>query len=185
MPKEAQRRNANTPPRRRVQGRTQPQRSGRRRAHIGLVLGGVAGLVAIAALAVAATGFLGSSGGLPAGETIVRANGGQWTDVTADRLASMLDAKDFTLLNVKTPYIGEIAGTDLYIPYDQLTARAAQLPGSKAAKIVVYCRTGHESSIAAQTLLDLGYTNIYTLAGGMEAWTSSGRAIVNLNRRTS
>jgi len=27
----------------------------------------------------------------------------------------MLGHKDFTLVNVKTPYIGEIAGTDLYI----------------------------------------------------------------------
>jgi rhodanese-related sulfurtransferase len=114
--------------------------------------------------------------------TVVQANGGRWTNITPDTLASMLDHKDFTLLNVKTPYIGEIAGTDLYIPYTNLTSRAAQLPTDKGARIVVYCRSGNESAIASQTLLDLGYTNILNLDGGMAAWTASGRAIVQLAR---
>ena len=114
--------------------------------------------------------------------TVVQANGGRWTNITPDTLASTLPAKDFTLLNVKTPYMGEIAGTDLYIPYNQLAARAAELPRDKSAKITVYCRSGNESSIAAQTLIDLGYTNIDNLDGGMTAWTASGRQLVQLNR---
>ena len=114
--------------------------------------------------------------------TVVQANGGRWTNITPDTLASTLPAKDFTLLNVKTPYMGEIAGTDLYIPYNQLAARAAELPRDKSAKITVYCRSGNESAIAAQTLIDLGYTNIDNLDGGMTAWTASGRQLVQLNR---
>jgi rhodanese-related sulfurtransferase len=122
-----------------------------------------------------------ASTGAPQG-TVVQANGGHWTNITPDTLAGMLNAKDFTLLNVKTPYIGEIAGTDLYIPYTDLAARASQLPSSKSARIVVYCRSGNESAIAAQTLIDLGYTTIDNLDGGMNAWTSSGRQLVQLNR---
>jgi rhodanese-related sulfurtransferase len=122
-----------------------------------------------------------ASAGAPQG-TVVQANGGHWTNITPDTLAGMLNAKDFTLLNVKTPYIGEIAGTDLYIPYTDLAARASQLPSSKSARIVVYCRSGNESAIAAQTLIDLGYTNIDNLDGGMNAWTASGRQLVQLNR---
>ena len=94
----------------------------------------------------------------------------------------MLDHKDFTLLNVKTPYSGEIAGTDLYIPYDQVATRVGELPADKNAKLVVYCRSGHESAIAAQTLLDLGYANIDNLDGGMTAWIASGRQLVTLDR---
>ena len=109
---------------------------------------------------------------------IVQGVGGQWTDVTPDTLATMLQAKDFTLLNVKTPYVGEIEGTDLYIPYTDLRTRAAELPSDRAARIVVYCRSGRQSAIAAQTLLDLGYTNILNLDGGVEAWVASGRALV-------
>jgi phage shock protein E len=110
--------------------------------------------------------------------TVIQANGGHWTNITPDTLASLLPAKDFTLLNVKTPYIGEIDGTDVYIPYTDVAARAAELPPAKSARIVVYCRSGHESAVAAQTLLDLGYTNILNLDGGMDAWTASGRQLV-------
>ncbi len=105
-----------------------------------------------------------------------------WTNVTPDQLAQMLQDKDFTLINVKTPYSGEIDGTDLYIPYDQLTARASELPADKNAKILVYCRSGVQSAQAAQTLLNLGYTNVWNLTGGMNAWQASGRTLVNKNR---
>ena len=114
--------------------------------------------------------------------TVIQAKGGHWTNITPDTLASMMKTKDFTLLNVKTPYIGEIAGTDLYIPYTQVQARASELPVDKAAKVVVYCRSGNESAIASQALIDLGYTNIDNLDGGMNAWTASGRPIVQQDR---
>jgi phage shock protein E len=114
--------------------------------------------------------------------TVVQGSGGTWLDISPDTLAAEMKAKDFTLLNVKTPYIGEISGTDLYIPYTQLAARASELPADKTSRIVVYCRSGNESAIASQTLLDLGYTNIQNLDGGMNAWTASGRSLVQKNR---
>jgi phage shock protein E len=132
----------------------------------------------------AASGPLSTSGpsATVAADQVVQGKGGTWTNITPDRLAGMMTSKDFTLLNVKTPYIGEIDGTDIYIPYDQLTARASHLPADKGAKIVVYCRSGNESAIASQNLIDLGYTNIWNLAGGMIAWQDSGRSIVQKNR---
>ena len=145
----------------------------------------VVALIAVIAGWALLSGQSGTGGSTASGGskgTVVQANGGHWTNITPDALASMLEKKDFTLLDVKTPYVGEIAGTDLYIPYTDLTARATQLPADKGAKIVVYCRTGNESAVAAQTLIDLGYTNIDNLDGGMTAWTASGRQIVQLNR---
>ncbi len=142
----------------------------------------IVGLVVVAVVAVAVgIAVLGGSSGSSEG-TLVRANGGSWTNITSDTLASKLKHKDFTLLDVKTPYIGEIRGTDLYIPYTDLAARAGELPADRAAPIVVYCRSGNESAIASQTLLDLGYTHIENLDGGMEAWAASGREIVQLPR---
>ena len=158
-----------------------PPLSRRGRLYLAILGGGLA----IVALAVTALFLLGNSGSGPApttGDTIVQGQGGHWTNVTPDRLAKMLQTKDFTLVNVKTPYIGEITGTDTYIPYDQLTARAAELPKDKTARILVYCRSGAESALGAQTLLNLGYTDVWNLDGGMNAWQSSGRALVNLNR---
>lgn len=149
------------------------------------ITGGAIALLAVIAIVFVAMGGAGSSAApsLSTGETIVQGQGGHWTNVTPDRLAQMLTNKDFTLLNVKTPYSGEIDGTDLYIPYDQLNARASELPSGKSAKILVYCRSGVESAQAAQTLLNLGYTNVWNLDGGMNAWQASGRTLVNKNRQ--
>jgi rhodanese-related sulfurtransferase len=149
------------------------------------IAGGVVGLLAVVAIGFVALGGSGSktAPSLASGETTIQGQGGHWTNVTPDRLAEMLTHKDFTLVNVKTPYIGEIDGTDLYIPYDQISARASHLPADKTAKILVYCRSGVESAQAAQTLLNLGYTNVWNLDGGMNAWQSSGRTLVQKNRQ--
>jgi phage shock protein E len=146
-----------------------------------LAVGGLAAaLVAVVAVWAIATGG-GGTGSASTGK-VIQGNGGTWTNISAGQLATMLKAKDFTFLNVKTPYIGEIEGTDLYIPYTDLTARAAELPKDKTAKVVVYCRSGNESAIASQTLLDLGYTNILNLDGGMNAWTAAGHSLVQKAR---
>jgi len=161
-----------------------PAATNRNRLYLAIA-GGALALLAAIAIAFVALGGGGSNAapGLSTGETIVQGQGGQWTNVTPNRLAQMIQSKDFTLVNVKTPYIGEIDGTDLYIPYDQLTARASDLPSTKSAKILVYCRSGVESAQAAQTLLNLGYTNVWNLDGGMNAWQASGRSLVQKNRQ--
>lgn len=135
-------------------------------------IGIIAGVIVVAAIAIGGV-FLLMRGGT---------GGGSWTNISVGQLAKEMQAKDFTLLNVKTPYIGEIEGTDLYIPYDQLAARASELPADKKAKIVVYCRTGNESTIASKTLVGLGYTNIQNVEGGMVARAASGLQIVQKNR---
>lgn len=158
---------------------------GMSRTFVGLVV--VVAIVAVGGLALVLSGggkgsaATGSPGTGNAG-TVVQGSGGTWTNISPDTLAAKLGAKDFTLLNVKTPYIGEIDGTDLYIPYTDLAARATELPTNKAAPIVVYCRSGAESAVAAQTLVSLGYTNILNLDGGMNAWQASGRTLVQKNR---
>jgi rhodanese-related sulfurtransferase len=161
-----------------------PAAASRTRLYLAIA-GGAVALLAVFAIGFVALGGIGSHAApsLASGESIFQGQSGHWTNVTPDRLAQMMTQKDFTLLNVKTPYIGEIDGTDLYIPYDQLSARASELPASKSAKILVYCRSGVESAQAAQTLLDLGYTNVWNLDGGMNAWQSSGRTLVNKNRQ--
>jgi rhodanese-related sulfurtransferase len=153
------------------------------------VIGGGILVVAIAVVAGVAA-FSGQSGATASATSSPRASVAQvapadtarWTDIGSDELATTLQTGDVTLLNVKTPYIGEIEGTDLYIPYTDLVARAAELPQDRNAPIVVYCRTGNQSAIAAQTLLDLGYTNIENLADGMTGWVESGRGLIQLDR---
>ncbi len=97
-----------------------------------------------------------------------------YKNITAAQLSTMLASKDFFFVNVHTPDIGKIAGTDVSIPYDQTEARLQDYPADKNAEIVVYCSSGRMSAIAAQALVKAGYTNVLNLEGGMSAWQQAG-----------
>jgi rhodanese-related sulfurtransferase len=104
-------------------------------------------------------------------------NADGYVKIEAAQLAGMLERKDLTLINVHIPYEGEIAGTDLLIPYDEIGSRTAELPGVND-KIVLYCRSGPMSTAAARALVALGYTQVYELDGGMNAWQAAGNPLV-------
>jgi len=104
----------------------------------------------------------------------VRVEGGAYLNLTPAQLAEMLKSKDFMFINTHIPYEGEIEKTDAFIPYDQMTQLLKDHTPDKSAKIVLYCRSGRMSAIAAQELVKAGYTNIWNLDGGMVAWEKSG-----------
>jgi rhodanese-related sulfurtransferase len=104
-----------------------------------------------------------------------------YVDLKPDQLNDLLKDKQFSLVNVHIPYAGELPDTDLFIAYDQIQDHLAELP-AKDAPIVLYCRSGRMSTMAAQTLAQLGYTNIYELNGGMEAWQTAGYKILDKGR---
>jgi len=112
------------------------------------------------------------------GETVTGA-GGSYQNIMPDDLNAMLKDKDFVFINVHIPFAGNIADTDLSIPYDEISAaeNLSQLPNDKTAKIVLYCRSGRMSEIASEELVSLGYSNIWNLAGGMVDWEQAGYEI--------
>jgi rhodanese-related sulfurtransferase len=112
---------------------------------------------------------------------VVPVDGGSYTDVSVKGLASMLETKDFELVNVHIPYAGEIEQTDAFVPFDQVEQNIASFPADKDAQIVVYCRSGGMSAISASDLVRLGYTNVWNLDGGMNAWVASGQELLQNN----
>ncbi|MDY6999558.1 MAG: rhodanese-like domain-containing protein [Actinomycetota bacterium] len=90
-----------------------------------------------------------------------------------------IDDPDRVVINVHVPYEGEIAGTDLFIPFDQIEAQQDRLPTDRGVPLAVYCRSDHMSETAVQTLSELGFHDIVELDGGMVAWESSGRALIS------
>src|SRR5208283_3289659 len=102
--------------------------------------------------------------------TRVSVDGGSYLDITPATLNALLSKKDFFFVNVHIPYQGEIAQTDAFIPFDQTQASLDKYPADKSAKIVLYCRSGRMSDIAARALVRQGYTRVFNLAGGMIEW---------------
>jgi phage shock protein E len=154
---------------------------------------GLAGLAVFAALLVALSASACAGGDTqPATGAASKAQvqevsvqgSGSYRDVNVAGLVEMLQNKDFPLINVHIPYEGEIANTDLFIPYNEITAPAnlAKLPADRDARIVLYCRSDNMSGISARELVKLGYTDVWNLKGGFVAWKAEGHELLNRGR---
>jgi rhodanese-related sulfurtransferase len=99
--------------------------------------------------------------------------------ITSDELVEKLAHKDFVFVNVHIPYEGEIERTDAFIPFDKIAENLDRLPSDRNAAVVLYCRSGRMSEIAAKDLASRGFTQVSHLAGGMVDWQKSGRQIVH------
>ena len=87
----------------------------------------------------------------------------------ADRLAR---GEAIRLIDVRQPWEHDIAalpGGQL-IPLDQLAQRAGEV-GDDGGPVVVYCHHGIRSLSGAALLQHLGFSNVLSLAGGIDAWS--------------
>lgn len=46
-----------------------------------------------------------------------------------------------------------------------------------SAELILYCGGGYRSALAADNLQRMGYTNVYSLAGGWKAWQDAGAPV--------
>ncbi len=109
----------------------------------------------------------------------VKVDGGSYWDITPTQLMLMLENKDFLLVNVHIPYAGEIRDTDLFVPYNEIESNLSKFPHDKAAKVVLYCRSGSMSAISARALVNLGFTNVWNVDGGMVEWAKQGYDLIH------
>lgn len=47
----------------------------------------------------------------------------------------------------------------------------------KSSELILYCGGGYRSALAADVLQQMGYTNVWSMAGGWKAWKESGAPI--------
>jgi len=110
--------------------------------------------------------------------TRVEISGGAYIKVAPQELQALLAHKAFPLINVHTPYEGEIEKTDAVIPFNEIDKIIDKLPSDKNAMVVLYCRSGRMSQKTTEALVTLGYTNVWTLDRGMIGWKEAGFPIV-------
>ena len=99
-------------------------------------------------------------------------NSSHYEKITDQQIKEMIDQNmNITILDVRTKEeynTGHIEGS-LLIPYDEISKKADNILKDKSSTIIVYCHSGRRSAIAAQTLSELGYSNIYDL-GAISNW---------------
>ena len=62
----------------------------------------------------------------------------------------------------------------IHIPLEDFIAQKDQWPEDLDAPIVVYCGSGHRSTIAMTIFWSYGYTDVHSLKGGFGDWTKAG-----------
>ncbi len=95
-------------------------------------------------------------------------------EVTPRAVKAMLDAGDtFTLLDVRTPTEVDAAAIDAarVIPMQELSERLAELEPLKHTKVVVSCHLGGRSLRVTQMLRAQGFTDVTSMAGGIDLWS--------------
>lgn len=95
-----------------------------------------------------------------------------YVEITAEEAKRIMDSdEEYVLLDVREQDefdAGHIPGA-LLIPYTEIGQRAETMLPDQDKQILVYCRSGRRSKIAAESLAKLGYTNVKEF-GGIIDW---------------
>ena len=92
------------------------------------------------------------------------------------RLTHLMNREDATVLDIREAK--EMSGTKiigaLHVPFSQLKERLSTLTADKAKPLVVYDERGQRAMMAGSSLKEAGFTQLYSLSGGIKAWTVAG-----------
>ena len=98
--------------------------------------------------------------------------GAVYVNITAEEAKQIMDNEEgYIILDVRTQEEynqGHIPGA-IVISHEEIAEKAEEVLTDKDQLILVYCRSGRRSKIAAEALVELGYTNIKEF-GGIIDW---------------
>jgi rhodanese-related sulfurtransferase len=102
--------------------------------------------------------------------------------ISVQDLDFLLEDEDTVLVDVRETVERETDGMipgSVHAPRGLLEFQAdPEFPGHNAAldpecRMILYCGTGGRSALAGKTLIDMGFGNVASLAGGFAAWRSA------------
>lgn len=97
-----------------------------------------------------------------------------------DEVKQALDSgQTITILDVREPTEweeGHLPGATP-LPRGLLESRASRDLPDKNQRIVTHCALGGRGALAASTLVEMGYTNVANMEGGVKAWREQGHEL--------
>jgi rhodanese-related sulfurtransferase len=102
------------------------------------------------------------------------------TEITADEAEVEMKNADI-VIDIREPeefHQGHIPGA-VNIPRGLLEFRLSSAPEfeNREMDIVLYCKSNGRGALAAKSLKEMGYLQVKTIAGGMDAWTAAEKPI--------
>lgn len=101
--------------------------------------------------------------------------------ITGAGLQARIEKKDpeLVILDVRTPAefaAGHVPGAR-NVPHDQVASKLEELAASRDKTVVLYCRSGRRSGMAAETLRSAGFGKLLQLEGDYPGWEAAGRPV--------
>lgn len=116
-------------------------------------------------------------------------------NITVEKAKELIEKEDVFILDVRTPsefnsshIEGAVlipvtnSGGSYLSPDSLLEARIDEVPEDK--KILVYCRSGHRSVSASTILVNAGYSDVYNMQGGINAWIDAGYPVISSKKNS-
>jgi rhodanese-related sulfurtransferase len=132
-------------------------------------------IMAVGAVILAIIAFL-VFGGNPAANSTATINGLPAEINTA--MAYEMFEEGAYMLDVRNPdeWVEYHVDGATLIPLPELEGRVNEVPRDQ--EIIVICNSGNRSQVARDILLEAGFTNVTSIAGGIQGWMSAGHDFV-------
>jgi rhodanese-related sulfurtransferase len=98
-------------------------------------------------------------------------------ELTVDQVKTKLDRREsFTLVDVRedNEWAKDHVTGAIHLGKGIIERDAEQRLPDKNAEIVLYCGGGFRSALAAENLQKMGYTNVFSMDGGIRDWRQEG-----------
>lgn len=102
-------------------------------------------------------------------------------EVGPAQATQLINRKDAVMLDLREPaeYQGGRALRAVHIPLSQLASRGKELSKLTSKPVIAYCERGNRSRMAGSALAKLGFSEVYSLRGGLRAWKDAGLPVEN------
>jgi rhodanese-related sulfurtransferase len=97
-------------------------------------------------------------------------------EIGAMEATQLINRRNALMLDLREPkeYEGGRVPNAVHLPQSQLASRGHELKKLTGRPVIAYCDRGQRSRMAAGALTKLGFAEVYTLRGGLRAWSEAG-----------